>query len=264
MLISLFSEARSEGGKMKNTRVTLAHLLISLALGTLSLPVTAAPVTFRFEATIDTVFDTIPFVSGIDVAVGDSISGMFSFEPEEANGNQSLEIVQPYVASIHVDGKNLVTPSSMQDLTLRSFNNRNIADFPPGLLDTIEVGGSLGPEDATVLPDVTPSSSSFRLSLFGDHSILDAASFPREPSVWNSFLFGRSILVGIRGESGKSLGINAVVREFALVPESETVSLAIAALVFSLSCRFKKTNNSEIVSHGGIDATSTQTSLRVS
>jgi len=54
----------------------------------------AAPVTFAFEVTVDSVFPGAPFDSEIDLAEGDVITGQFTFEPNAGDGNSPFMVNQ--------------------------------------------------------------------------------------------------------------------------------------------------------------------------
>ena len=199
---------------------------LALVLAVVSDSATAAPVTFEFEAEVSTIYDTIPFDSGLDVQNGDTVTGRFTFEPHMTEDQSFFEVIQPYAASLWVESAQFATPNSIADLTLRARNNSAIADFPPATsIDIIELGSTLGPSYPGALPNVALDQSFFRMSLWGDDSVFQSANLPAEPSIWNSLQLLRSIDVGIRGKTGGSLSFQARVASFSVVPEPDTAAL---------------------------------------
>jgi hypothetical protein len=209
-------------------RVGLAFSFALLGL----MELRAAPVTLRFEATINTVFPGIPFDSGVDFAVGELVSEEFTFDPSPGSAAEiSYSAAQPYIATLHIDGMAFRTPPSAGDLELLSSNNSFVTDYPPAsVIDSITLGSSIGPQNADHLPNVSPATSSIRLSLRGDASILGAASHPAEVSIWNLFEFERQLMVGIRSQTSGVMGFQATVGQFAQVPEPPTSLMGFALL----------------------------------
>jgi hypothetical protein len=195
----------------------------------------ATPLTLLFDAEVRHISPGIPFDSGLNVQVGDTVSGMLQFHPK-ATGGSFLEVVEPFLAQIFVDGKTLTTPTSIADLTLRSRDNVGIVDYPPALvIDTIVVGSTLGPANPEALPNVAPDQSSFRINLWGDPSILETPSLPADATVWNTFQFERSIGITVRDGLGGVVGFTATVGNIILVPEPSALQLAVGSIMAAVS-----------------------------
>ena len=200
--------------------------------------VNATPVTFQFEAEVSDKAESIPFDSGLAVNIGDVISGSFTFQPEVAPGQQSLEAVQPFSSSLLIDGVSLIaSPTAM--LSLQSLNDNGIEDFQPAQsIDTIEVFTTITPAIPQDLPNVDGERSFFRIRLLGNSSILDLPGLPAENSVWNSFEFVRSLTVDLRGKSGGSLIFSARIGRFTTVPEPKFGAYAFCVFAVIIVCRY--------------------------
>jgi len=186
--------------------------------------------TFAFDAQIETIFDTTPFASGINVETGDTITGRFTFEPIAASGQQSLTTVQLTPAQLLIDGVSFITPSVLSDFTLRSVNKGGVADAPFSVADSISAGSTITPSNADDFPNLSLDRSSFRISLLGEDEILNGASFPADSKVWNAFKFNRQILVNLRGRGGETLAFQGTLGDFSLVPEPVSGLIAILLL----------------------------------
>jgi hypothetical protein len=189
-------------------------------------------VTFRFEAEIGTIFPGIPFDSGIDYAVGDVITGQFTFEPAYGLPESLLVVVQPYSAVLKISGFAFQTPNLLRDLTLESFDNAfyevDCSTLCTGFQnerDTLAVGGSLAPVSSEFLPYISPLRSSFRISLHGDPSILDQALLPLDSATWNEFVIEQQINVSIRGHENGVMGFQATITQFTTIPEPSSTLL---------------------------------------
>jgi hypothetical protein len=195
----------------------------------------AGPVTLRFEATIHSVERTPSFDSGIDVAVGDVITGQFTFDPTIKDPADLWHVVvQPYQAVLNIDGHQFQTPNSKRDLTLTSLNDATVIDNVPefeGLVDGLWVQGSLGLLNPLILPDISHNRSSFWLALYGGTTVLDVSRFPEDSATWNAFILQREIVVSIRDERGNGQHGYASVGTFVEVPEPSTFGFGLLAFV---------------------------------
>lgn len=181
--------------------------------------VEAQPVTYKFDAAITSVASGVPFDSGITFAVGDMISGRFTFEPNTGVGGMNLDTVQPYAFVLEVDGTNLFSPT----FEIRAVNNGSLDDVPGvSEIDSLVVGaGGLSSMNPAV--GINPATSGFRMTLFGPATAFGGASIPGDIDVWNSFDIWRDISVTFRNANGGAVGFQATVGSFQLVPEPTTL-----------------------------------------
>ena len=189
----------------------------------------AAPVTFRFEAEIDSL-SGVPFDSGINFSVGDIVSGQFTFEQSTVgDGSAYFEGTQPRNFSLNINGVVVLAPT----FDFRVFNDTPILDFPPASeVDTITLGaGGLVPLRPELFPDIDASRTGFRMRLYAPNFTLAQASLPGSAAVWNDFNLTRQLGVVFRSGSGDVVGFQATVRPFLAVPEPMTGHLAFITIV---------------------------------
>jgi hypothetical protein len=209
----------------------------------------AVPVTFRFDATIGTVPPGIPFDAGIDFALGDIISGKFTFDPSDGDGSMSFRAVQPYNFLLNINGTLLFTPTFEIEATNNLFI---ISDCPTGVdclsgfVDELIVGGGglAGVEDEPAL-GFEPSQSGFSILLDGMATVLGQASHPPTAEVWNDFDLRRQIAVFFEDGSGGAMAFVATIGEFMTIPEPPSAGLSVrVAALMSLNCRRRGHRNS--------------------
>ncbi len=203
----------------------------------------AAPLTFRFDAEIHTVFTGIPFDSGIDFATGDVIIGTFTFQPNQGNGSMHLATMQDYQFALDVNGVVISTPR----YEIEAFDDSSVEDFPgASIIDEIELSGSgFSPVDGATDLNLDPAQSSFRMELWapgfpvpGEVEPFDGARIPGSLDVWNDFTLWREIIVSIRDGQGGAIGFQATVGPFAAVPEPSAQSVAL--LLFGTIAAFNR------------------------
>jgi hypothetical protein len=204
----------------------------------------AEPVTFRFDAMITTVSPGIPFDAGVQFALGDTISGEFTFDPAEVDGGKSFSAIQPYEFILHINGVSLATPR----FEIEAINNLFIiSDCPAGVdclsgfVDELIVGGAglAGVENEPAL-GFEPSQSGFCMLLAGTAIVLGLASHPPTADVWNDFDLRRQIAVFFEDGSGGTMAFGAAIGKFKTIPEPPSTGLGtiVAALMF-LNCRWR-------------------------
>jgi len=212
--------------------------------------VLAAPVTLQFEAEIVRVLDTVPFDAGVSFDVGDTITGQFSFVPDEIGGGSesgqpnSFESQQTTRAFINVNGVEFQTPDTTGRFLIRTFNNS--LSTLHGETDKLRVGSFLAPSNPSEAPNVSPSLSSFGIVIEGRSNVLDGAIIPADVAIWNELIeFSRSLKVRLDSDSGGAIGFNAALNpgSFVRVPEPSTRSLLLLLLP-SLLCGYRKRKNS--------------------
>ncbi len=201
----------------------------------------AAPVTFAFEASVGSISPGASFDSDIILAVGDVITGQFTFEPNAGDGNSSFEVNQPYAFSLEINGVELSTAAYRATSRDDAVILVDCIDLScPSVLDILELDGNgLSASNGTVLPNLASESSGFRLSLVASADpnildgnfdpiplivVLDAATIPADVGIWNQFL-GRSLQVWLGDSQGGTFSLNATVGQFTVVPEPSSVSL---------------------------------------
>ena len=75
----------------------------------------AEPITLRFVAEVQSIRNVYDFDPGVNVQVGDQISGQFTFEPDDGSNSisdNSLTVVQPFSGKLIIDGVPLETPDA--------------------------------------------------------------------------------------------------------------------------------------------------------
>ncbi len=158
---------------MMATRNTMRACGAVFALVLTAAPVSGAPITFAFEAEVDSVVGTPDFDSGLNIEPGDRLVGGFTYEPvslslpENPLGTQTLTVVQSFRAFFQIDGVDFYTPVSA-GLEYRVVNNVRIIDFPgEAFIDTVEVSGSLATQPSGALAGFPGVPSSFAIELWG-------------------------------------------------------------------------------------------------
>jgi len=194
----------------------------------------AAPVTFAFDAEITTVSRGIPFDSGVDFAVGDTISGQFTLDPLEDCAvfdgpvqplGDLCATTQSSSFTVDINGAILRTPGF--DLDVR--NDTLILDSSLATdIDSIESrGGNLSPLDPISFPNIDPATSSFNMSLWAFAHRLSITSVPGSVETWNQFRLKRVISIHLRDGLGNVMGFQAAVGDFSVIPEPSTLCLVI-------------------------------------
>jgi hypothetical protein len=188
----------------------------------------AAPISFHFDATIGTVYDAIPFDSGLNFALGDTISGEFSFDPVPGDGSMLFDSHQPHEFSFNINGAIFTSPN----FEIEAVNNAPISDFDlASIVDILRVGaGGLLADVPTNYPNLDPQFSNFRMTLYGPFNSSTQASVPPEAADWNSFNLWRSIEVSFGDGKGHSVGFQAFVAPFSEIPEPTAEAIAWLAI----------------------------------
>lgn len=227
-------------------RSRVLFLVISLSLWTHIGIAEAAPVTFAFDATITEVFPGVPFNFPLTYQVGDSITGKFTFEPEQAPPNAfKFESLQPYDLKLEISGTVLTSPG----YGIRVADEVYFSHAPWNVADVINVGSFLD-GDITIPPPVLtlPGSVPFRfrvtLELIGADNPISDPDITSDPSLWNSFDSERTINVGFSASTPGSTGsvaFKAIVGEMLLVPEPSGALLVISFMAHR-SIAFRRKN----------------------
>ncbi len=211
----------------------LAALSVAFLLGA-QVTLQAAPMTFAFEAEISSVSLGIPFDSGIDFSVGDTISGQFTFEPFEEDCAVTSGPIQPLGCTrlqsntFLVDVNGTEIESSSYEINV--LNNGGVTGFPQ-LTDLLQPrGGGLMSQSAAGSINIDSASSGFSMSLVGPTDSIEFASIPGSPLAWNQFNLERSLNITLRDGHGGAIGFQADVSQFFVIPEPSCLCLAILAL----------------------------------
>jgi len=212
----------------------------------------AAPVTFAFDAEISSVSLGIPFDSGIDFSVGDTISGQFTFQPFEENCAIADGPFQPFGCtkpqlfsfSMEIDGINL----SVNSYEIDTLNNTGVFDGAgPVVQDFLEPRGrGLSPAEASRPISIDPASSGFGMMLRGGASSINFASIPGSPDVWNQFNLERSLNIFVLDGNGGVIRIRAVVGQFSIVPEPTSLALAMTFISISTMLARRRSPQAEM------------------
>jgi len=210
----------------------------------------AAPVTFAFEAMVDSVSTGASFNSEIDLEEGDVITGQFTFEPNTGDGSPSLVVDQPYNFTVNINGVDISTADYEAIVRDDAGVIVDCVDLScPSILDILELeGSSLSVANNTMLMNLDSESSGFRMRLLASADpnifegsfenlvpiplevVLDAAEIPADVEIWNSFS-GRSLQVWLVDDQGGAFSLNATVGQFTVVPEPTSGSLVFLGLI---------------------------------
>lgn len=216
---------------MHKLTATLGSMLAAcLTAGSAS----SAPITLGFEAEIDRIAPGVPYESGVDSAVGDVISGTFTFDPQAREDDRiQLVTTQPYAAELRINGTTLRTDAYQAEAA----NNSPISDFPPAsVVDSVTVAGDgLVVVRSVGQTFVNPDASFFRMRLFGEADTFEPARLPAAVEQWNQLSLRRQLTVSLHGSQGGVVGFQATVRQFRVVPEPTSHLLAALSFVARLA-----------------------------
>jgi hypothetical protein len=199
----------------------------------------AAPVTFRFEAVVNEVNqDPNPLVLPFAIALGDTITGTFTFEPLDVPSTaKKSEITQNFPMLFKVNSYSFSASSylaiSSDDILSDEDNGGPGIPDPPAPSDEIRLSRTLGDS----LGDPQMTEWSFAIALFGDSTVLDGADFPAEVSTWQKFSEGSLRLTFINPLSMRSLIIRAALSPLQEIPEPGSSGIIVACL---LACIFRR------------------------
>lgn len=180
----------------------------------------AAPITLIFDAEITNVPTGSPFDLGINYQVGDIIQGRLVLEPGVGNPINDVGVGadQDFAFDLIVNGTALNTVG----YEIVAFNDSTNFDSENGqLLDGLTVSCrevSCVPNLVT-LPQGEPFRVRFDMQLVGNSSIWSVPEITGDTNVWNAFSVRRFMHVGFDNVGPGSMGFDAVVRQFTLVPE---------------------------------------------
>ena len=221
---------------MKTKTVVLRALVLAgVGLG-MAAGAGASPVTFRFEAEITNIFNADIFDPGLDISLGDSIVGSFSFEPFAGDGRMSITTAHASDFNLSINGIAFISTG----FDSRSINNSTFADFPLSLVDSIRISGTgLFPLPVDSTSTIDSGSSGFSIQLNGQATSLEQASLPSDPAIWNRFTATRRLSIGLDGVglNGTGIGLQANISNFVVVPEPTSLSVALAVLVSFFATR---------------------------
>lgn len=220
-----------ETGRKKGSQTIPWRLALCLVVGGCLMTneaMQAAPITLRFNATIQSLSTGIPFDSGIDFAVGDVVSGQFTFEPQLGDGNAVFESSHPYQFEFNINGSHFASPNYETE----AVNNSLITDFPlVNRIDSIRLGAdNLQAKNPAEFPNIDPLPSGFQMTLYGSDDVFAQASLPADVNTWNEFTLWRMVRVSFRDGNGNVVGFNAQLSPFVQVPEPSAIAIALVGL----------------------------------
>ena len=127
-----------------------------------------------------------------------------------------FDSLQPHEFAFNINGAVFAAPNYQ----IEAVNNSSISDFPlASRIDSLTVGaGGLQAANPADFPNLDPSRSGFRMTLYAPDSVLAQASVPSGVGIWNSFFLWRSIEVSF-GDGVGHVGFQAFVGPFVEVPE---------------------------------------------
>jgi hypothetical protein len=194
----------------------------------------AASITFRFDATIETLFPGVSFDSGLTFALDDLVSGEFTYDPSAGSG-ATISAVQPYIFSFSANGQNLTSPS----FQMTANDDALVLDSEAGsIVDQLELrGAGISHVNGGAGANADPLQSTFSMDLWagageliGEAPVLDRAYFPSEADIWNQFVSWRNLTVILRNGNGGTVGFSAKVGHFVQIPEPSVLLLILLML----------------------------------
>lgn len=226
---------------------------LAIALGAFSM-VIAAPLTFRFEAEVTNSYNNDLFSLPFDYKVGDVIHGKMSFEPVVTTTlvDDPIASIQPYALEFEIDG----TVIGTSVFGLKVLDNSAILDFLGSgdpVFDILTAGSSIEPQfpssspDPILFPGEDPFGLSIRLELIGESTIMNAGDLLLSESQLNNFMLRRTLSLGFHAIGSGSMGLEANVGVFTLVPEPTSSTLAAASCFLMSFSRLMVTRNFHLV-----------------
>jgi hypothetical protein len=208
------------------TRRVLCNLAVGLFVFVSPTYSDAAPVTFRFDATITNVFEAAPFDLPIQYEIGDVIHAKMTFEPLATTTllDSTVATVQFFKFNFDING----TAVGTSRYGLKILDNGAILDTPwagDPVFDIFTAGSSINPDFPLPLPDTIsipggdPFGLSLHLELIGNTATVDAGEIVLSQHQINDFSLRRTLSLGFDASGPGSMGLQATVGTFAIVPE---------------------------------------------
>ncbi len=201
-------------------------------------PIDAAPITFRFDAQITSTPAGAPFDLPLTYAVGDVISGRFTFDPglgaPIADG--VVGSVQPYEFVFNINGAHVASSPYSMDV----HDDGAFDDSDWGTVDFLILRSQFEPDTQPPLISL-PGGEPFRvrvlLTLVGGPTVLAAPAIPNELTLWNSLLLYRSLNLNFDNAGSGAMGLDATIDSFTLVPEPASIMLGGCAVAWGLAAK---------------------------
>ena len=246
--------------KKLNTMAHACCVVLVAIIGVCTISVNtlkAAPVTFRFEAEVNSIFPGASFDSELGLSVGNVVTGQFTFEPNPGDGSDSFEINQPYEFSLEINGVELST-AAFETASLNDAGfDVDCVDFScSSLLDILTLSGNgLSAANGAVLPNFDTESSGFQMRFSSNvdptlldgnfdpipvEDVLDTAEIPSESHIWNQFLYARTLSIWLGDNQGGRFSLTATVDQFTVVPEPSSCSLTLIVVLCILIQAYRK------------------------
>lgn len=221
-------------------------------------PSIATPITLQFEAEIATIIDHNMIDLGIDLNVGDRVTGQFSFKPQQGGGpgTNFIEFEQPFSGNVEINGASLTTSGVL----FTSFNDSLVlfdcgpgaVCRPSGTYDIIQAFFGLGTV-VTSNPSVSPEHSTWRLRLEGYQSFFtdsegifrtetafEQPELPSDVSTWNALNTRRTLDIYLGNQSGQRVYVQAHVGDFQIVPEPSVCCMVFVLGTICTYLRWRK------------------------
>lgn len=194
----------------------------------------AAPITFRFQATVG----PLPPGNG-DVSLpftleeGSVIDGRLTIDPELGApvGANSFRSVQPYSIDLFFDGFSFgakqYTATSINDSAIIGFGGDVIpADFINLTCSSSSIDVGCVPEPL-LLPGTDPLRFSMTMNFAGNVALLPSPTLPEDIDVWNGFTIERRLVIRFIA-NGVGDSYFTTVGNFSVVPEPTSLALFLA------------------------------------
>jgi hypothetical protein len=199
----------------------------------------AAPVTFRFDATVATGAN-LPFI----VAPGDTITTTFTFQP----GSSGPIYSQSNVIRFGVAGTILDLP----EFQIRVANDeRRWIDHPGRIadpnntpdVDFNEIGDNIGAsclDGGPLFCGAVPGHSNFVfrpvLVFANENGLLSSNELLADPNVWNAFSLREMFLMFKNVDTGSTTYVGAYIGQIEQIPEPSTLRLLLGLLGIAAIC----------------------------
>lgn len=240
----MFDQTSTSNHGRNLSRCTVRYTVLTIAaIGILSSPVKAAPVTLQFQAEIVGVSVGNPFDLPLAYQIGDIISGSFTFDPDLGMvlGDNAIAASQPFSLEFDINGTVVGTSAFRMEV----FDNTAFSGSAfPGRVDVINLGCSepFCTPELISLPEGEPFRVRSSLQFVGSSSVLSESEIITDPTTWNAFGLQRRLIVGFDNVGPGSVGFDAIVGSISEVPEPTAFCLTLSVGVVLYFASRRKRN----------------------
>ena len=208
---------------------TLKAIGAFVALCAMTITAAAAPITYKFQATVGPL---PPFNDDVGLPFtleeGSVIDGRLTIDStlDVRNPGNSSESTQPFAIEFSFSGYSF----GAEQYSTGAFDNASIGDSSiSGHIDIVQFSCSSSSLDVACsqqrleFPGSPPLRFSLSADFIGDSGIFIDPALPSDVSGWNSFALRRQLTFVFTESPGNSAGYFSTLGEFAVVPEPNTL-----------------------------------------